>query len=470
MKPVTRKSLFAASLLLSTALTPASASDKPPMSADQPSAMTTQTKISATIEFSLSALDRALAHKVPKRLATFNDRTTSCWHRPVLGRMVNINCEYSGTIERTGGVSLRAENGRLIATTPLFGTVSARGVRGLAALVHGEAEGAMTVVATARPQLRSDWSLALDMREGFRWNEPPVLNVLGFHINMTRFVEPKIRSQLGRVQADAQAAVRALDIRGKAEAAWGHAFKTVQLSETPQVWLKTAPQSVSFAGLRARGDVLEGSIEIAGTAETVIGNEPAAQALAPLPRLGRDVTEPGKFEIILPVSINYDIICQQVQQLVASQTNNDGPVTRDIQVYPSNGKLVVGLRMATSHSGSDAGNWIYLTATPQLDAGNQFVGFPDLAVSGDVPPTSIAAMFNQPGFMQSLRDNLRVAYQGEVAKITASANEHLSRQLGNGFRSESKLTSAGISGVQLLNDGVRLNLQASGHLKILYGL
>ena len=470
MKPLSLKSLFAASLLLGTALTPAHAGDKPPISADRPSAMTTQSKIFATIEFSLSALDRALARKVPKRLATFNDRTTSCWHRPVLGRMVNVNCEYSGYVERTGGVSLRAENDRLVATTPLFGTVSARGMRGLAALVHGEAEAAMTVVATARPQLRPDWSLALDMHEGFRWSEPPVLNVLGFRINLTRFVEPKIRSQLGRVEADAQAAVRALDIGRKAETAWRHAFATVQLSDTPQVWLKTAPQTVSFAGLRAHGGVLEGSIEIAGTTETVIGNQPAAQAPTPLPRLGRDVSEPGKFEIVLPVSINYDTIRQQVQNLMASHAINDGPVMRNIEIYPSNGKVVIGLRMAASQNPSDAGDWIYLTATPQLDTDNQMVGFTDLAVSGDVAPSSFAAMFNQPGFMQSLRDNLRLGYQTEVAKIIAATNERLSRSLGDGFRSQAKLTSVGVSGIRLLSDGLRLNLQASGHLKILYGL
>lgn len=470
MKPVALTSLLAASLLFSTAFTPASAAEKPPMSADQPSATTTQSTISATIEFSLSALDRSLERRVPRRLATFNDRTTNCWHRPVLGRMVNINCEYSGYVERTGGVSLRTENGRLAAATPLFGTVSARGVRGLAALVHGEAEGAMTVIATARPQLRPDWSVALEMREGFRWSEPPVLNVLGFHINLTRFVEPKIRSQIGRIQADAQAAVRSLDIRGKAQAAWAHAFKTVQLSDAPQVWLTTAPQSVSFAGLHAHGDVLGGSIEIAGTTETVVGGEPAAQAPTPLPRLGRDVTEPGQFQIILPISINYDTIRRQVQQLIAPQANNDGPVMRDVEIYPSNGKLVVGLRMTSSQDASSAGEWIYLTATPQLDANNQMLGFPDLAVSGDVAPTSAAAMFNQPGFVQSLRDNLRLGYQAEVEKITASANAQLARSLGNGFRSEAKLASAGVSGVQLLSDGLRLNLQASGHLKILYGL
>jgi hypothetical protein len=471
MTPVSLKSLFAASMLLSTALTPAHAADKPPMTVDQPSTMTTQSKISATIEFSLSALDRSLERKVPRRLATFNDRTTSCWHRRVLGRMVNINCEYSGYVERTGGVSLRAEDGRLVATTPLFGTVSARGLRGLAALVHGDAEGAMTVVATARPQLRPDWSFALDMREGFRWTEAPTLSVLGFHINLTRFVEPKIRSQLARVQAEALAGARALDLRGKAAAAWDHAFKTVQIADTPQVWLQTTPQSVSFAGLRAHGDVLSGSIEIAGTTATSVGSEPPAPTPTPLPRLGRDVTEPGKFAIMLPVTVKYDAVRDQIRDFMAAHANNDGPVLRDIDIYPSGGKLVIGLRVANTQEATDAGGWVYLTATLQVDADNRVVAFPDITVQDSTSsPTSVAAMVRDPAFIQALRDKVRVGYDTEVQKAIASANARLTRPLGGGFRSEGKLASAGVGDVRLLADGLTINLRASGQLKILYGL
>lgn len=74
-------------------------------------ATTVQSKISAIVEFSLPALDRALERRVPRRLATFDERTTRCWHRRIFRREVDIDCAYSGFVERTGPISLRAERG-----------------------------------------------------------------------------------------------------------------------------------------------------------------------------------------------------------------------------------------------------------------------------------------------------------------------------------------------------------------------
>jgi uncharacterized protein DUF4403 len=457
-------------VLAASAMCPANASGKPPFSVDQTMPMVAESKISAAIEFSIAALDRALERRVPKRLATFRDRTTSCWHRRVLGRYVNIDCEYSGYVERTGPVSLRAEGGRLRAATPVFGMVSAQGARGLASLVHGTAEGRMTVDASARPRLRPDWSVALDIGEGFRWTEAPALNVLGFRIDLTRFVEPRIRSQLARVQRDALASARALDIRGKAETAWQRAFDTVQIAETPPVFLRTSPQQVAFAGMHARGDVLEGSIEISGTTETFVGAAPAAATPTPLPRLRDDVTEPGKFALVVPVTIGYDAIRLQVEAVMASHAAEDGPVLRDVEIYPSNGKVVVGLRVSASQQGTDAGEWAYLTATPQLDADNALVQFPDLALSDSSLSAPLTAWLASSDALRTLQQQLRLGYQAELDKVVTSANAQLTRDLGRGFRSEAQLASAGIGGISLMAGGLQINLRAAGRLRIFYGL
>ncbi len=148
--------------------TSAFAIEKPPLAADNAPPTVAPSTISATVQFSLSALDRALERKVPRRLATIDDEGRSCWHRRILGRMVNIDCEYSGYVERTGPISLRSEDGRLNAAMPLFGTVSGQGIGRFARLLHGTGEGQLMVYATARPRLRPDWSVSLDMSEGFR--------------------------------------------------------------------------------------------------------------------------------------------------------------------------------------------------------------------------------------------------------------------------------------------------------------
>ena len=55
---------------------------------------------------------------------------------------------------------------------------------------------------------------------------------------------------------------------------------------------------------------------------------------------------------------------------------------RDVEVYPSSGKLVVGLRVAkASDTEANAGQWIYLTGALQVDADGHAIRLSDLAAA-----------------------------------------------------------------------------------------
>jgi hypothetical protein len=464
---------IASLLLLIVVSSPALAADRPPLSPDQVTPAVTPSSISATIEIAMSSLGSAVERMVPRRLATFNDRMTECWHRRILGRQIDVDCIYSGYVERVGGVPLRAEGGRLTAATPLFGTVSAQGTGRFTSRLHGTAEGQMTVFASARPQLRKDWSVSLDMSEGFHWTEPPTLTILGFRINLERYVEPRIRDQLGRVKATFDGKVRAIDVRGKATAAWQQAFAAVKIVDAPEIWLQTTPQTIAFSGIRARSNMLESSVDISGTTETVVGAQPPAPAPTPLPSPGGDVSKPGQFSIIIPVNISYDQIRQKFQDVLAARAPNSGLNLREISVYPSAGKLVAGLRLAPSGDGTSGGDWVYLTAVPQVDSDANVLQLADLAFVSNpsiAEGTPLAGLLGDPTLIQTLRQQVRLAFQDELLTIITSANARLTRPLADGFRSEGNLTSAGLAKILLLSDGLRLDLRASGDLRILYGL
>ena len=197
---IRRRRGIASLLLFAAVSSPAFAIDAPPLSPDQVTPAILPSSISATIQIGMAALDRAVERRVPRRIASFNDKVTQCWHRRILGREVDVDCVYSGYVERVGGVPLRAEGGRLTAATPLFGTVSAQGTGRFTSRLHGTAEGQLTVFASARPRLRPDWSVSLDISEGFRWTEPPTLTILGFRINLERYVEPRISGSAGTAE------------------------------------------------------------------------------------------------------------------------------------------------------------------------------------------------------------------------------------------------------------------------------
>jgi Domain of unknown function (DUF4403) len=448
----------------------AMAADKPPLAPDTVAPFSTESRIAATIEFGLPALAEEIGKDIPRRLATIDERV-NCVHRRVLIFRVNANCDIWGYVERSGPVSLYGRGDRVYGSVPIHGAVEGQGANRFTARIRGETEASATVEAEARPELARDWSLDLNFSDGFRWSEPPVLHVLGREIPLARYAEPRIRAQLAHVKARALAAARRLDLHDKAATAWRHAFEPIELSDNPQVWLQLTPQTAAFAGVRADSHVLRGSLELAGTAETFVGQQPPAVTAMALPALGHDVSDPGEFDVILPVRLGYDVLKDKIVQALAAVTPVAGMTVGDVDVYPSSGKLIIGLRLAKSgdNAGDNTANdgqWIYLAGALQVDADGHAVRLSDLGLTTE--NADMNAVITP--IIAQLNDKMSVDYDVAYQNLLDAANEKLTRPLKDGYRMEGKLSSAKLQKVYLPADGIVIALRASGVLKILYGM
>jgi Domain of unknown function (DUF4403) len=459
---------YATVLWLALPASIASAAEKPPLNPDAVSSLVTASRISATIEFGLPALASAIERDIPRRLATIDERI-NCVHRRVFIFRVNANCDISGYIERTGPVSLYGRGDRVIGAVPIYGTVSGQGANRFTARIHGDTEARATVEAEARPQLRRDWSLDLNFSDGFHWSEPPYLHVLGRDIALAQYAEPRIRTQMAQIRSRAEAAARRLDLRGKAASAWRQAFEPVKLADAPEIWLQWTPQSAAFAGVRANTRVLSGVLELSGFAETLVGQAPPAATPTALPALGNDVPAPGTFDVILPVSVGYDTIHDAIMQVIDAAPKGDKTI-REVQIYPSSGKLVVGLRITKSTDADPAaGEWVYLSAAPSVDNDKQTVGISDLTAD-DMVVNDVGVMLGDSQLFGQLREKVSASYAAAYQNMLEAANQRLTRPLKDGFRMEGHLTSAKLDKILLLPDRLTLALRASGELKIFYGL
>ena len=442
------------------------AADKPPLAPDSVAPFSTDSRISATVEFGLPALAADIDKDIPRRLASIDERI-SCVHRRVLFFRVNANCDVWGYVERSGPVSLYGRGDRVYGSVRIDGALEGQGANRFTSRIHGETEASATVEVEAHPVLNRDWSLDLNFSDGFRWSEPPVLHVMGREIPLANYAEPRIRSQLAVVRSHALAAARHLDLHDKAATAWRHAFEPIQLSDNPQVWLQMTPQSVSFAGVRADARVLRGSLELSGTAETIVGQNPPAVTATGLPSLGRDVSAPGAFDVILPVRIGYDVIKDKLTQAIAAMAPAAGISVREVNVYPSSGKLVIGLRVAKkSDTDPGAGKWAYLTGAIQVDADGHAIHLSDVAVTTN--DEGLAPLIDP--IAAQLGSKVNIDYGIAYDNLLNAANAKLSRPLKDGFRMEGHLASAKLEKIYLPADGVVIALRASGELKILYGM
>jgi Domain of unknown function (DUF4403) len=442
------------------------AGEKPPVIPDAPSALTTASRVSATLEFGLPSIASAIERDVPKRLATIDERI-GCVNKRVLVFRIRANCDVDGFVDR-GAMSLYGRGDHLLGSVPIFGTIEGQGANRFTSRIHGDAEGRATVEVESRPKLTKDWSVDLNFSDSFHWTEPPVLHVLGRDISLTKYAEPGIRRQLGRIREHAQAAARRLDLHDKAAKAWEQAFQPVQISQDPLIWLQITPASAAFAGVHANAKDLSGSLELTGTAQTLIGQPPSAVTPTPLPPLGNDVSQPGTFDILLPVRVNYDALRDKIMQAVGA--SNAAPIVKDMQVYPSSGKLVIGVRVAKPGDTDPAGGeWLYLSGALSVDPGQQSIKISELAADSSLPDGSVAAQLQQQ-LLDQLKEIPDIGYGLAYQNLLNAANERLNRPLKNGFRMEGQLTTAKLDSIQFLADGVSIALRVSGDLKILYGL
>ena len=441
--------------------------DKPALSPDAATPLVTTSRISATVEFALPALAAAIERDIPKRLATIDERV-NCVHRRVFIFRVNANCDVWGFVDRTSPVSLYGRGDRVFGSVSIYGAAEGQGANRFTARIRGETEARATIEVEARPELRRDGSLQLNISNSFHWSEQPYLHVLGREVDLAPHVEPSIRTQLGRIRSRALAAARALDLHGKAETAWRHAFQPIKLAEDPPVWLQLTPKSAAFAGVRANAKVLWGSLELAGSAETVVGQQPPAVMATALPPLGTEVAKPGTFDVILPVRIGYETLKEKISQAIAAVPAQDTSV-REVQVYPSSGKLVIGLRIAkSSDSDPNAGQWIYLSTTPKPDTDNKTVGLAEIDAGAAGDDSQIGSAVQQ--LTAQLKSAVNVDYGISYQNLLIAANQRLTRPLKDGFRMEGHLSAAQLNKVLLLADGITIALHASGDLKIVYGL
>jgi len=445
---------------------PAIAGEKPPVIPDQPSSLTVPSRVSAVVEFGLPAIAAAIERDIPKRLATIDERI-GCVNRRVLVFRVRANCDVDGFVDR-GPMSLYGRGDHIVGSVPIFGSIEGQGANRFTSRIHGDAEGRAVVEVESRPKLSKDWSIDLNFSDSFHWSEPPILHVLGREIALTKYAEPSIRKQLGRIRQHAQEAARRLDLHDKAAKAWEQAFQPIQISQDPPVWLQITPASAAFAGVHANAKDLSGSLELAGTAQTVVGQVPSTVTPTPLPPLGNDISQPGTFDILLPVRVNYDALRDKIMQVVAA--SKAGPIVKQMQIYPSSGKLVIGVQFARpGDTDAAAGEWVYLSGALNVDANQQSIRISNLAADSSLPDGSEAAQL-QNRLLDQLKEIPDIGYGVAYQNLLTAANERLNRPLKNGFRMEGQLSSAKLDSIQLLADGVSIALRARGDLKILYGL
>ena len=215
----------------------------------------------------------------------------------------------------------------------------------------------------------------------------------------------------------------------KAEVAkvWNTAQKPILLDRNYSAWLKLTPREVILFPLSARNNRVRLSVGINTFAELVVGPEPAAQPLLPLPNLKLADTFDKTFRIALNADLFYrDLRAVAAPLLLNKQFDSDGRsiVIKGFDLYGNGDKLIIKLETQGALDGV-----FYLTAKPVYNPQTNIFSVED--VDFDMQTKSLllrsADWFLHGTVRGMIRDKLNVNLNQQLEQTRQMAGKALAR-------------------------------------------
>jgi hypothetical protein len=218
-----------------------------------------------------------------------------------------------------------------------------------------------------------------------------------------------------------------IPLKAQVAKVWNMAQKPVLLDKSYNAWLKLTPSEVVLYPLTAQNNRVRLSVGINTFAELVVGPEPAAQPLLPLPNLKLATTFDKTFRIALNTDLFYkDLRAIAAPLLLNKQFDSDGKsiVIRNFDLYGNGDKLVVKLETQGSLDGV-----FYLTAKPVYNPKTNIFSVED--VDFDMQTKSLlltsADWFLHGAIRGVIQDKLNMNLNRQLAQSRQIAGKALAR-------------------------------------------
>jgi len=428
----------------------------------------------------LATLSAALERAIPRRLWTINKPNQAC----VPSRSVKIlfariktptlSCHIVGQVTR-GPLRLSGRGRVLSVTMPIHASVSARDI---GHVLHGEtAVGDAHVRADATLDIGPDWSPRGTVDIHYDWTDEPHVDFLGQRIEFTSRADAKLRGVVGRLEQTLPRELAKLHVRDQAEAAWRSAFTSLQVNRSrPPVWLRIAPQAMSYGGYRVEGQMLVLRLGMTAQTETFVGPRPADPAPTPLPSLTKGRPGTNRVVFALPVIAAYEELEPVLARALAKRSSRPfhvpgiGPVLArfaKVTVYgTTGGRIAVGLAFsAATEGGSPSHGTVWLTALPINAPNSRRIAFTQLQVSGVTDSTGtnlLLRLANAPALSTTLSNALTQNFNGDFERLLAKVSRSVSVKKTGNFVIRARIDDVETGQIQALGPGVYLPVRGRG--------
>lgn len=251
-------------------------------------------------------------------------------------------------------------------------------------------------------------------------------------------------------------------LRDKVAPLWQSAFSPKLVSREYSAWLKLSPEKIVMSPLKTANDRIRLSIGVITGAEIVVGPQPSAVPVRPLPPVQHLPAFDKSFHIRLAADIFFADLVTALNPVLLDKTfGNDRKITvKSFAMKGEEGRLVIALTATGDFDGE-----LTVLARPVYNPGNNTLTFEevDFDTRNAGWLTTAGSWLFSSAIRSTIKEKLDTAVVEQLEKTRLKASSALSSvQLGEHARLTGTVDSLSLGEATVFKDRLSVNVIAKG--------
>jgi hypothetical protein len=338
-----------------------------------------------------------------------------------------------------------------------------------ALITNVTATGEIELVAKTSFGISKDWTLKTrtDLTH-YVWIKRPVAQIGGVSIplgSLADLILNNSKNYLGNQIDEVTSAY--FDLKDIVSNTWISISRVFLVSEEYKAWLSVNLSKITMSPMIIKGDSIGTHLSLSAKPQLSIGAKPRESSSPKIPEYEQQLSNHLLTTLFLRTTIPFLETKNLTLKQVGGQTFSSGKKSVsvvDVNYFGMNNKLGVEITLSGSYKGK-----IFLTGTPQIEEKTNLINLPDL----DFNLETRNFLIKSAAWM--LKSNLKNMVQENINfYLTLNLNDtrkELERQLNDyelatGFRLKTNINKISVNHIQIIPDGMLVDLAIEGKLGI----
>ena len=437
-----------------------------------------RTTIFASIPLDLTEFQVEIDRVIPDQLLRINSwlSKAACYERR--GRKRCDAARVRGVIVRDGAMKLKPKAGGISAIIPVKADFSAKG-QGYSIDVGDSISRHFALHIGYKVELDEKWQAKVSLGQISLGKNAVTIKLLGRDVKYKSALERKVSRSIRNVARKLAATLNEQPFRDIASKSWRRLFNPIQISSSPEIWLRGRPMSVGFGGFGIDGERLTSRIAINSLLSTHVNERPVPLMPMPLPLLTSAKAGDGNSHINISLPVKYDEFSNRIVKAVVQDAVDIGSDENEISVRALGGEIYASKRFLALQLDVETdvgGKWfaqsgkLYLTALPWFNAEK---GLLTLKHVNMTPPKTNPKYFldgrfllRKVPFTKWFKEAMSLDLNERFETVLADTNSMMNHKIDKALWLHGHFKEIGVSSISPRQDHLQLNLKLRGVLTL----